>query len=110
MVTNSIDPENLPAVDSDQLVLTTLLSSPALWSALHPATVPSNKQMCPFSIASFGQGQPHVRQAAWVLVGSLVGVFKGLFVSSVVFVGSPYFSISPNPARTVWAYPCAISV
>lgn len=83
-------PENWPAMDSapapDPPILTTLLSSPAFWSTLHPATAPpppnsANQQLCPFSIASFGQGQPQVRQAAWALVGCLVRVFKGLFLS-----------------------------
>lgn len=82
--------ENWPAIVSasatDLHILTTLLSSPAFWSTLHPASAPpspnsANQQLCPFTIASFGQGQPQVRQAAWALVGSSVGVFRGLFLS-----------------------------
>lgn len=89
-IIDAICAENWSDIDSasatDLPILTTLLSSPAFWSTLHPATVslganPVNQQLCPFSIASFGQGQPQVRQAAWALVGSLVGVFKGLFSS-----------------------------
>ena len=80
--------ENWPEIDSasatDLPILTTLLSSLAFWSTLHPAAVsphssPVDQQFCPFSVASFGQGQPQVRQAAWALVGSLIRVFKGLF-------------------------------
>ncbi|KAF8551747.1 hypothetical protein OG21DRAFT_1605114 [Imleria badia] len=78
--------ENWPEIDSasatDLSILTTLLSSIAFWSTLHPAAVsprssPVNQEICPFSVASFGQGQPQVRQAAWGLVGSLIRVFKG---------------------------------
>lgn len=76
-VIDAVYSDTWPGIDfaaaTDLPILTTLLSSPAFWSTLHPATAP-------FSAASFGQGQPHVRQAAWVLVGSLVGVFKGLFL------------------------------
>ena len=80
--------ENWPEIDfasaTDLPILTTLLSSLAFWSTLHPAAAsprssPVNQQFSPFSDASFGQGQPQVRQAAWVLVGSLIRVFKGLF-------------------------------
>jgi hypothetical protein len=80
--------ENWLEIDSasatDLPILTTLLSSLAFWSTLHPAAVPPcsspvNQQLSPFSVASFGQGQPQVRQAAWTLVGSLIRVFKGLF-------------------------------
>jgi len=94
--------ENWPEVDSasatDLLILTTQLSSLAFWSTLHPAAVSSrsslvNQQLCPFSVTSFGQGQPQVRRAAWTLVGSLIKVFKGLFCLLVcVFVESLYFA------------------
>ncbi|KAH0834818.1 hypothetical protein J3R83DRAFT_10427 [Lanmaoa asiatica] len=97
--------ENWPAIDSASVtshpLLTTLLSPPAFWSTLHPAIVspdsnPVNPQPCPFSVASFGQGQPQVRQAAWALVGSLVGVFKGLLPEPLIRI------LSTAILRSAW--------
>ncbi|KAG9311744.1 hypothetical protein JVU11DRAFT_7987 [Chiua virens] len=79
--------ENWPLIDlgyaSDHSIVTTHLSSPVFWSCLHPTVIPTGStsdnqqpESCPFSITSFGQGQPQVRQAAWALVGSLVRVSK----------------------------------
>lgn len=102
-VIDAIYSENWPEIDSvpttDLSILITLLSSPAFWSTLHPAIIssrsdPVNQHLCPFSAASFGHGQPQVRQAAWALVGSLVGVFKGLYSTPSVFVESPRFAFA----------------
>ncbi|KAG8216452.1 hypothetical protein J3R82DRAFT_6559 [Butyriboletus roseoflavus] len=97
--------ENWPVIDSthttDLSILTALLSSPAFWSTLHPATIssrsnPVNQRLCPFSAASSGQGQPQVRQAAWALVGSLVGVFKGKLPEPIIRI------LSTAVLRSAW--------
>lgn len=84
MCTDVVYSENWPEVDSaDLTILTALLSSLPFWSTLHPATASPHSgpvsQLCPFSAASFGQGQPQVRQTTWALVGSLIRVLKGSF-------------------------------
>lgn len=121
--------ENWPEIDTafgtNLPTIMGLLLSPAFWSTLHPATVPLrsssvNNQLCPFSVASFGQGQPHVRQAAWALVGSLVGVFKGLFLfprccvrgkyTLCVFLSSCTFflAVSKYDMHLVFGYICSL--
>ncbi|KAF9239333.1 hypothetical protein BU15DRAFT_74748 [Melanogaster broomeanus] len=78
--------------------VTTLLSSPAFWSTLHPGSVASNDihQTCPFAAVSFGQNQPQVRQAAWALVGSLVRGVKGSLPASLVRI------LSTAVLRSAW--------
>lgn len=114
-VFDTVYPENWPEVDSASatadLILVTHLSSFAFWSTLHPAAVsshssPVNQQLCPFSVVSFGQGQPQVRRAAWTLVGSLIRVFKGLFCLSLcVFVEGLCFTCPFGPAHSFWVCP-----
>ncbi|KAI9568130.1 hypothetical protein HD554DRAFT_2219143 [Boletus coccyginus] len=98
--------ENWPEVDSasattDLLNFVTHLSSFAFWSILHPAAVsshssPVNQQLCPFSVVSFGQGQPQVRRAAWTLVGSLIRVFKDKLPAPLVRI------LSTVVLRSAW--------
>ena len=101
-------PEMSSASVTDLPIWTTPLTSLAFWSTLHPATVlirpgPVSDQLCPFSVSSFGQGQPQVRRAAWVLVGSLLRVFKGLssLCFALPFVLYIHFGLSESKTHLV---------